>query len=269
MQSTCHEATLTGRNKVFSVSLDTQLPALQLQYVGNLTYAKFKVVTTVLTLYADDTNGTTTAVLTADTNAAGYDTFGELVDAINATGVFRAFLIGANRSDDADAMLDVIAATSCKTTNGVTLFFEQDTSAQIFGFGITNQKFLYRPTLGWATHKKGWTRDINCINSLKMLSAVITITAHANVRIYQADDENKVNGVLLWSQDLASTVEELHGDTVPEDIFISGSRGFRLLVQFVALTAGDDFTGAVIKCIGHTKDVAGGQVPDSNYTGSV
>ncbi len=269
MGHSCSGANLQERDKIFSISAITGMPAFQLQYVGDKDYGNYKVVTTVLTLYADDTDGATTAVLTADTNAAGYDTFGELVDAINATGVFRAFLIGANRSDDSDNMLDAIANVTCKTTNGKTIFFEQVTTSQIYGFGITNQKFIYRPTGGWATFEKGWTKDINCINSIKMLSATLTITAHANVRIYQADDENKVNGVLLWSQDLASTVEELHGNTIPDEIFISSSRGFRLLVQFAALTSTDDFTAAVIKNIGHTKDVADGQVPDSNYTGSV
>ncbi len=260
---------LQERDKIFSISAVTQLPACQIQYVGDKDYGNFAVVTTVLTLFADDTNGATTAVLVADTNAAGYDTFGELEDAVNATGVFRMFLIGANRSDDSDNMLDAIANTTCRLEHGKTIFFEQDTTAQIFGFGITNQKFIYRPTGGWDTFDKGWTKDTNCINSIKMLSATLTITNHANVRIYQADDVNKVNGVLLWSQDLASTVEELHGNTVPDDIFISGSRGFRLLVQFVALTTSDDFSGAVIKNIGHTRDVADGLVPDSNYTGSV
>lgn len=269
MQNSCC-ANLQERDKIFSISAITGMPALQIQYVGALAYGNYKVVTTVLTLYADDTDGATTAVLTADTNAAGYDTFGELVDAINATGVFRAFLIGANRSDDSDAMLDAIANVTCKTTNGKTLYFEQTTTSQIYGMAITNQKFTYRPIGGWDTHDKGWTKDINCINSLKMLDATFTLIDGGAINIYAADDEGKNNGVLVWSDAFATTVQELHGNTVPDDVFVATSRGMRLVIQFPAVTTvASDFTAAAVRIIGHTKDVADGLVPDSNYTGSV
>lgn len=268
MQTSC--SNLQERDKIFSISLDTQLPMIQLQYIGNKTYGNYEVANTNdLVLFADDTNGSTTTILTIATDNGSYNTYGEVVDSINATGIFRAFLIGANRGDLSTAMLALVSNETCKLTHGVTLFANPDTDAAILGFGITNQKFIYRPNGGWDTFDKGWTKDINCINSIKMLSATLTIAAHANVRIYQADDIGKNTGVLLWSQDLASTVEELHGDTIPDEIFISGSRGFRLLVQFVALTASDNLTGCVIRNIGHTKDVADGLVPDSNYTGSV
>ena len=264
------EADLTAQNKVFSIALDTALPLMQLQYIGDLTYGNYSFAdTNDLTLFADDTDGATTTVLTIATDAGGYDTMGEVVDGVNATGVFRAFLIGGDRADTSTAMFADVANETCKLANGVTLFSNPDTDTAILGFAFTNQKFIYRPTGGWATFEKGWTKDVNCINSLKMLSATLTIAAHANVRLYSCDDENKTTGVLLWSQDLASTVEELHGDTNPNDIFVSGIRGHRLCIKFVALTAADNLTGFVIRSLGQTKDVAGGQVPSSNYTGCV
>ena len=264
------EADLTAQNKVFSIALDTALPLMQLQYIGNLTYGNYEFAdTNDLVLFADDTDGATTTILTIATDGASYNSMGEVVDAVNATGIFRAFLIGGNRADVSTAMFADVSNETCKLKHGVTLFSNPDTQAAILGFAFTNQKFLYRPTGGWATFDKGWTKDTNCINSLKMLSATLTIAAHANVRLYSCDDENKAAAVLLWSQDLASTVEELHGNTNPNDIFVSGIRGHRLCIKFVALTDTDDLTGCVIRSLGHTKDVAGGQVPSSNYTGCV
>ncbi len=260
---------LQERNKVFSIALDTALPLMQIQYVGPLLFGAYEFSdTNDIVLKADDTDGDTTTVLTITTDAT-YTTMGKVVDAVNATGVFRAFLIGAKRADTSTAKFADVANTTCRTDNGATMFANPDTDTAILGFAFTNQKFTYRPNGGWDTFTKGWTKDVNCINSLKMLSATLTIAAHANVRIYQCNDEDKAAALLLWSQDLASTVEELHGDTVPEEIFISCSRGNRLLIQFVALTASDNLTGCVIRCLGHTEDVAAGLVPDSNYTGCV
>lgn len=270
MESRAAEAALQARDKVFSISLDTQLPLLQLQYVGDKLYGAYEFSdTNDLVLKADDTDGDTTTVLTIATDGGSYDTMGEVEDAINATGVFRCFLIGAKRADTSTAKFADVSNETCRTENGVTLFANPDTDAAILGFAFTNQKFLYRPNGGWETFDKGWTKDTNCINSLKMLSATLTIAAHANVRIYQVNDDEKAAAVLLWSQDLASTVEELHGDTVPDEIFISASRGHRMLIQFVALTASDNLTGCVIRAIGHTEPIDGSRVDDSNYTGCV
>jgi len=270
MQSSCCESNLQARDKVFSIALDTQLPLMQLQYIGDKIYGNYEFAdTNDLVLFADDTDGATTTILTIATDGASYNSMGEVVDAVNATGVFRAFLIGAKRADVSTAMFADVSNETCKLKNGVTLFSNPDTTAAILGFAFTNQKFIYRPSGGWDTFEKGWTKDTNCINSLKMLSATLTIAAHANVRFYQCDDENKAAAVLLWSQDLASTVEELHGDTVPDDVFVSCSRGNRFLVQFIQLTTSDDLTGCVIRCLGHTEDVAAGLVHDSNYAGCV
>lgn len=270
MDNIATEAALTARNKIISISAVTAMPAIQIQYIGALDYGNYKVVSDTLTLSADGTDGDTTVVKAIDTNNSSFNDFGEVVDAINATGVFRAFLVGPRRNDLSTTMLDAIASATCKTKHGVTLFFEQATSAQVYGFAITNQKFLYRPTGGWATFDKGWIKDINAINSIKNLDLTMTTAAGDGTWfIYANDDENKQDGVLIHSEAFTTTTQETHGLTVPNEIHWEAYRGARISVQFLCTTAGSDWTGVAIIATGHTKDVCGGQVPDANYTGCV
>lgn len=264
------EAALTARNKIISIAAETAMPAIQIQYIGDKDYGFAGVVdTNDLVLYADDTNGTTTLVATIATDGTP-NTMGKVVDAVNATGVFRAFLIGSKRDDLSTAMLVAVAAATCRTTHGITLFYGLAVSAQVFGFGITNQKFLYRPNGGWETFDKGWTKDTNAINSIKALTLTVgTASGNGLWYIYANDDENKQDGVLIHSDAFVDATEESHGQTVPDEIHWSCPRGHRMSVQFLCTTAGSDYDAAVIHCTGHTQDVAGGRVPDANYTGCV
>lgn len=271
MHSSCDQSGLTARNKIISISAITAMPALQIQYIGDKDYGFAGVVdTNDVVLYADDTDGTTTLVATLATDNSDYNTMGKVVDAINATGVFRAYLVGCKRDDLSTAMLVAVAAATCKTDHGITLYFGVAVSGQIYGFGITNQKFLYRPTGGWATFNKGWTKDINAINSIKNLDLTMTTAAGDGTWfIYANDDENKQDGVLIHSEAFTTTTQETHGLTVPNEIHWEAYRGARISVQFLCTTAGSDWTGVAIIATGHTKDVVGGQVPDANYTGCV
>jgi hypothetical protein len=103
-------------------------PMMGVYYTGPYRYAKITITTTVpgtagLVLNADDTDGETTNALTLDLTSAAYNTFGEVVDGINAlnsTGWF-AFLIGARRADltyNAATFITIIAQAeiSCKNT---------------------------------------------------------------------------------------------------------------------------------------------------------
>ena len=267
------EADVTALDKIINISSAAGLgmPLAQLQYIGDKDYGNFAVVGTTLTLFADDTDGATTTVLVADTNAAGYDTFGELVDAVRATGVFRMILHGCLRAQDSDAMFVPIANTTCKTTNGITLLADAGTASQVQGYAITNEKFVSRPSTGnFST--EGWTRDRNCINSIKYQALTIGNGAGTMTYSYRKDGyDNNFDDAegTIFTEAFADDTAETHGATDPADIWLSAPKGCALVVTFAITTGANDFDNIAHNVIGHTKDVLGGQVPSDNWTGCV
>lgn len=259
---------LLKRTKVFANTTITVMPAMQIQHCGPELFAKVTVAVTTgdITLKADDVDGETTTVLTVDVSDAAYDTFLEIENAINATGVFRCSLIGALPSDTSTAMLATLAATSCRTDNGLTLYFLATTTSQVFGFAITNNKFTARPTGGFSTQKNNWTTDELCENMINYLEILLTCTNGGTTTIYAVDDVNDVE-TAMWSDAFVSATKETHGSTEPSELFIKAPEGCRLVVQFAASTSTDDFSVPNIKCIGTTKHQVGDEVPGANYTG--
>jgi len=268
------EGELTLRKKVVAISAADKFPMIQIQYIGALAFGNYAVVGTTLTLFADDTDGATTTVLVADTNAAGYDTWAELRDAINATGVFRCFLIGAQAAADSDAFLVPIANASCRTENGVTLFFDDSVTATACdaGLAITNQKFTSRPTGGMVDQRVGRTYDhigphnTLCENTIDYIDFTLTCVGDGVIEIYSVDDLTDTE-TLLWSNAWVTATREYHGDSEPEAMFLKGLPGQRLLMHVDRTTAATDITSPSIIVHGSTKDITGGEVPGANYTG--
>lgn len=271
MENKFAEGQLTKRRKAVSITNDTYIPAIQMQAIGSETYIKAVVSGTTLTIYADDTDGATTAVLTADMSAAGYDTWAELLAAINATGKVRAFLIGAMPSETTD--LVAVASQSLKTENGVTFYYDPDHEMEP-GFCITNNKFIGRPTGGLSDMRVGWTKDKGgsyntvCRNVLDFLHFNVTSVGDGTIKIYSVDDENAVE-TLLWSNAYTSATAEEHGATDPVDPFLEAIEGQRLVVKISRTTVANDITAIDIQALGSTLDVCGGDVPGANYTGCV
>jgi hypothetical protein len=137
------------------------------------------------------------------------------------------------------------------------------------GFSISNQKFTSRPTGGWSTKTVGWVTDALCINSLCYAEITATqATDEDYTYIYACDDAAFTSSLLYTSAIWATTVKSTLGSTpTPKDPFISAPRGQRLCV-FTASTTGA-ISALTIYAIGTTRHVTGGDVPDSNYTGSV
>lgn len=264
------------RTKVFALSDVTKFPLLQIQYIGKALFSTVVIdaATGDFTIAADDIDGETTNILTIDTDAAAYDTMGEVVDRINQGHAdLRAFLIGTSRDIASDNKFDTLAAASIRTTNGLTLFADEAAAPLDQGFAITNNKFTYRPSGGWNTKISGWVTDENVVNMLNYITLNIGVnTGSGNLEIYSCDDINKVNApTLLWDNPFVDDTEESHGTlsstTLVEQIsdpFIVGLQGQRLLVYFDNSVAIDV---ANVRAIGTTRHLTGGITPAANYTG--
>jgi hypothetical protein len=118
----------------------TASPAMIVKYIGTGSSAtvavdastgdiEFKVAT------VDDSANIDTATVCAggtaaslDVNDAQCDTFGEVVDLINASTHWRAVLVGALRTDSLNNTLTTIGATQATRIDGLTLYFDSAVS---------------------------------------------------------------------------------------------------------------------------------------------
>jgi len=256
--------------KVVNISAVTAFPAMVLQYIGDEPYAKVAVdaATGDVTVTADAVDGATTAYATFDVSGAALNTFGELADAINAKSDLRCYLVGARRAQSCDNILDTLAATSIATTNGLTLYFDEEGTGNVTGFAITNEKFVSRPTTGFAGKKIGWQsrNNENVINTLNYMELTLTDGAGGVTYIYSINDKNDTVAT-LYSDAYATATKEVKGDTPrPNDIWIAGNLHNRLVVQF---DAGAALTAAVVNAFGSSRHIFNGDVQGANYTGCI
>lgn len=280
------EAEITKKRKKFTITNVTKFPAMQIQYVGPFLFATVQVAAGGdMKFFADDVNGTTTVdpdigwtsektalgIIDLSTPDASMNTFGELERHINSMANWRCYLIGVPRDLGTDDKLDTLSAASCRTDNGITLFVDEAKSGNLdVGFAITNQKFSFRPSLGWQTRHKGVITDELCFNTLEMLKVNLTNLGSGNIEIYSIDDIGEAVSaapVLIWDNAYATATEEKHGDTVPVEEFISSLKGQRLLIYFDVTSA--TITACDVEAVGNTKHVRGSQVHGANYTGIV
>jgi len=269
------EGELTKRVKVAAVTAADKFPMLQIQGISTETYQNYSVVGNILTLFADDTDGAQTdSDYPFDTNLSAYNTFAKLRDAINATGKFRCFLIGAQASATSTSALVAVANATCKTDNGVTLYMDDSATATAFdaGLAITNQKFISRPSGGLEDIRKGRTYDsvgpFNslCENEITYIDFTLTCVGNGVIEVYSVDDLTDTE-TLMWSNAWVTATREYHGDAAPTDVFLKSLPGERLLMHVDRATATTDITSPNIIVHGTTKDITGGDVPGANYTG--
>lgn len=279
---------LTGdalaRTKTFALGTVTNWPAMQLQYVGSALFAEITVASPgEMTFYADDVDGSTTVDPDIGIDGSGdaatngiidlssphslVNTFRELENHINSQADWRCFLIGVRPDQSTDDKLDTLAATSCRTDNGLTLYVDEAETGELdVGFSVSNQKFTSRPSGGWSTKQSGWVNDELCENMLNFLHVNITNAGAGNIEIYAVDDIGKATTqILLWDNAYATNTAEEHGATEPAAIFIKAPVGHRLLVWFDVTSAAH--SAADVHAICTTKHQLGGTVPGANYTG--
>jgi len=260
--------------KIFTCGLITGMTGMVIQHVGDQDYGTVEINSSGdIILIADDTDGNTTTILTCDVSDAAYNTFALCRDAINATEEFRCLLIGVRPSDTSTDMLATMSQTqigpgTAYEANGISVPLDATTTSQVYGFAITNQKFTAckRTVTGDYSNKvKNWTKDTNCINGLEYISLNLTVSGNGSMYIYAVDDATDTEVQIYPTEAFTSATAESHGN--PGTPWVEAPLGCRLVVQFAATTAANDFTAATVYCLGYTRDVVGGRVPPGNYSG--
>jgi len=211
-------------------------PWMVVQYVPTLgsggTAATVEVTATTMVFLVDgaapagaDAIGTA-GVITM--TAAAFDTMGELVDAINAVASWRAYLVGALRSDASVSLL-VAGAASCIGDNGLTL--ASDTSDTLgVSTAISGEKFINN---GKAGHVKD--ADDQCENSLLYAAITMTNAGAANLQYYtgkQGSAEVQVGSDVA----ITSATKKEQGEANLAETFVTSKRGERLIVRYVGAT---------------------------------
>lgn len=93
---------------------------------GDMTFRVAGVAST--TVNSGAVCGAVVGTLDLSTPAATCDTFGEVVDVINATSDWRAVLVGALRSDSPDNTITTFAVASAMRADGLPLYFDSAVS---------------------------------------------------------------------------------------------------------------------------------------------
>lgn len=163
---------LSGTPVLTGLGADDTSPAIVIRYVGdnstggtltvesdgNLTFKQGPVGSSA----ADDTlecpvSGGLGGII--DVSDSACDTFGEVLDVINASTDWRAALVGAIRSDSSNDTLNALSEAQANSLNGVQAFFDTNVafkSAVVVGdpsFGYASKYLQGRSTLKSNPHQ--------------------------------------------------------------------------------------------------------------------
>ena len=203
-----------------------------------------------------DAIGTSGVILTS---TAAYDTMGELVDYINGRQAWRAYLVGALRSDNSSLMLAKTAAL-CSGANGVTFYGASASSGEL-SFAISGEKFVNNGVNGHVTDA-----DDECENT--MINGSFTVTcasAGIGLRYYtgaQGSTETQIGGTVT----VTSATEKTQNSGNLIDPFVRATRGQRLVIRVVGLSDTKSLTAPTINVVGKTAVLSGSRIVDSvNY----
>jgi len=238
------------RSFAAGTSLDVS-EALRIQYCGSYGYATATLVaSTSLTLYhgvasadtLDSTFGTAGAV---DLSAAGFDTLGELVDAINKSPNWRAKLTGGLR-DDLSANLLAQTVTSARLNGGLSIYF--DGSDGIVSHAITGIEFKgFGSAPGF---DDGAFDDKGCINTLAYVYSAMTETGGATLKVFEADDaDTTATARTLYSIAEVDTTAQTIGDSASAAgaALLRSAENHRLIVRVTAATSLDSMIALNIR----------------------
>lgn len=164
-----------------------------------------------------------------DLSSSSYSTMGKLVDAVNGTAAWRAYLVGCLRSELVSSLL-VRTAVSCFGDNGRTLFSDSSVSAEI-SIAISGEKFISN---GKAGHLKD--AEDGCENSMQYASINATSVSLAVIRYYTGKQGS--TEVQLGSDvDLVTATAKEQGEANLSVDFVTSRRGERLIVRAVAASS--------------------------------
>jgi hypothetical protein len=177
------------------------------------------------------------------TSAASYDTIGELVDYINSTQAWRAYIAAALRADGCETLQEKSAAT-CFTDNGLTFYW--DTSAGIqHSAVISGEKFVNQGVGGYREDADG-----QCENYLISGTQTYTFnTTGAGVLTIHSCSQRS-DGTTLFTVALANaTAKPLDGTL--DAPFMRSTTGQRLVIR-AADDAADDIEAVAQVIAGRT-----------------
>ena len=248
-------------------AVDT-LPWMVVQYVPSLgtsgTSASIAyIVASSMTFLVDsavpagaDAIGTSGVILTS---TAAYDTMGELVDYINGRAAWRAYLVGALRADNSSLML-AKSATACSGANGLTFYADSSASGE-HSFAISGEKFVSNAASGHVTDAGDF-----CENELLYGAFNVTCaSAGIGLKYYtgkQGSTEVQIGSTVTVTSATAKEQGEVNL-TVP---YVQSTRGQRLLMRVMGLSATTSLTSPVIHVIGKTAVLKNDRIVDAiNY----
>ena len=247
---------------VHSQSTSDVSPALVVQYVPLLgtgaTAATAKVTAAAMVF---TTGGTTPSGLdyigssTGNITFGSYDSLGEVLDVIEATAAWRAYLV-AGIGSDASTDLLAQAAASAIGANGLTFYF--DTSAfDGCGTAISGEKFINNSPSG---HVKD--ADDECLNQLLYVKLNVTLS-DGELTFYSASRKGASQIGPTYAYGSASAIEV--NENGPAEPFLVAKRGERLVIRAAATTAGNG-TPAEFRVEGKTAVYSNNRiVTEDNY----
>lgn len=208
-------------------------PAMIVKYIGSAASGTIEIaaVTGDVTfkhgaLGAEAVDTTVVAITgIIDVSDAAMNTFGEVVDIINASANWSAKLLGVLRSDSSDNCLAVLAATQVKVTNGLVLLLDE---AVALYYSITASEILRKGPENNAAGVigvKGVNSDANVTHSVRGIICTNTFATGTNIiKIYDGETQ-------VFSYNGGATTVEQTKTFTPDKI--SATRGKRLIVKMV------------------------------------
>jgi hypothetical protein len=225
--------------------------ALQVRYVGSEASATVTVDSSGDITFqhgdaAEEEVDTTVVASTGkiDTSGAAGDTFGEIVDVINASANWEARLIGSLRADASDdALLERSETTITASGNSEGIPLYKDTS-EALNLGIAIGPYALESK---KSTNGVWLSDTT-IERYKSEIALIThkntyATGTSVINVYDIDPINKVE-ILIFSYACAATTVEATKDLIGAAIE-SLDVGHHLLVKMVGSAACTGYLGVV------------------------
>lgn len=202
----------------------------------------------------DDAIGTAGVI---DLIHSDYDTMGELVDYINGRRAWRAYLVGALRTDVPSHLVN-ISASRCEGDNGLTMFSDTSDSKEI-SLAISGEKFVNNGVSG---HLKD--ADDECVN--EFLYGAFDVgdgTGTVTLKFYTGkvgSAEVQIGGSTTLVEDTQKLLGDANG-TLP---YLSAIRGERLIVRATSDSTFDAYVE--FNVIGKTSVLKNDRVVDeANY----
>ena len=219
-------------------ALDTT-PAIVVQYVPALGVAgtsegKMKITTDGLRFKVDDATPAGVDALPSQ-NASGWLKFatvtnmGGMVDAINGSVAWRAYLVASLRGDLASNLL-AASETAVSTANGKTFYWDSKAETLIVcGIAVSGEKFLNNGANG---HVKD--SDDECENMLLYVEANLA-DSDCVLKFYSSSGsaDTQVGGSLSFT---AAGTATYWGKNNPDDVYIRANRGERLIARITTDT---------------------------------